>query len=86
MIEKSGREDLLSKMIGRFIALSILGGIIVALVAIVITELTPEPYKVMVENAIITIISCVVLGCLILLFIIIIICFREKETLIRVLS
>jgi membrane protein DedA with SNARE-associated domain len=79
MTKEPKRGDLLSKIVSRFTTLSILGGIITALIAIVITELTPEPYKVMVENAIITILSCVILGSLIFLFIIIIYALEKKR-------
>jgi membrane protein DedA with SNARE-associated domain len=81
MIEKSKKGDLLSKIISRFTAWSILGGIIVALIAIVITELTPEPYKIMVENIIIMTLSGIVLGGLIFLFVTIIYALEKKRRL-----
>ena len=81
MIEKSKKGDLLSKIISRFTAWSILGGIIVALIAIVITELTPEPYKIMVENIIIMTSSGIVLGGLIFLFVTIIYALEKKRRL-----
>jgi len=81
MIEKSKKGGLLSKIMSRFTAWSILGGIIVALIAIVITELTPEPYKIMVENIIIMTSSGIVLGGLIFLFVTIIYALEKKRRL-----
>jgi hypothetical protein len=58
----------------------ILGGIIVALIAIAITELTLEPYRIMVENTIIMTLSGVILGDLIFLFVIIIYALEKKTS------
>jgi len=79
MIEKSEKGDSLSKIISRFATWLVLGDIIVALIAIAITELTPEPYRIMVENTIIITLSGVVLAGLIFLFVIIIYALEKKD-------
>ena len=72
-------NKLLKKIIDNFAIYSIIGGGLVTLIAIIITELTPDKYKILVENTIITIISVVITGCSIFLIVAILYSLRRKK-------